>query len=85
MVGGFKGLTLYNAPDSRFICDVVYTNTPPAGAYRGYGTMQELFALEVMMEEIADKLGLDVVEFKRKNWLKIGEPMHMAKKLGEGS
>lgn len=84
MVGGFKGLTLYNAPDSRFICDVVYTNTPPAGAYRGYGTMQELFALEVMMEEIADELGLDVVEFKRKNWLKIGETMHMAKKLGEG-
>jgi putative selenate reductase molybdopterin-binding subunit len=84
MVGGFKGLTLYNAPDSRFICDVMYTNTPPAGAYRGYGTMQELFALEVLMEEIAEKLGLDVVEFKRKNWLKLGEPMHMAKKLGEG-
>jgi|LDZU01.1.fsa_nt_gi putative selenate reductase molybdopterin-binding subunit len=84
MVGGFKGLTLYNAPNSRFICDVMYTNTPPAGAYRGYGTMQELFALEVLMEEIAEKLGLDVVEFKRKNWLKLGEPMHMAKKLGEG-
>jgi putative selenate reductase molybdopterin-binding subunit len=32
MVGGFKGLTLYNAPNSRFICDVVYTNTPIAGA-----------------------------------------------------
>ncbi len=62
----------------------MYTNTPPAGAYRGYGTMQELFALEVLMEEIAEKLGLDVVEFKRKNWLKLGEPMHMAKKLGEG-
>ncbi len=84
MVGGFKGLTIYNAPDSRFICDVVYTNTPPAGAYRGYGTMQELFALEVLMEEIAEQLGVDVIEFKRKNWLKIGEPMHMAKKLGEG-
>ncbi len=84
MVGGFKGLTLYNAPDSRFICDVMYTNTPTAGAYRGYGTMQELFALEVLTEEIAEKLGVDVVEFKRKNWLKLGEPMHMAKKLGEG-
>ncbi len=84
MVGGFKGLTLYNAPDSRFICDVAYTNTPTAGAYRGYGTMQELFALEVFMEEIAEKLGVDVVEFKRKNWLKLKEPMHMAKKLGEG-
>ena len=84
MVGGFKGLTLYNAPNSRFICDVVYTNTPPAGAYRGYGAMQEQFAVEVLMEEIAERLKLDVVEFKKKNWLKLGELMHLARKLGEG-
>lgn len=84
MVGGFKGLTLYNAPNSRFICDVVYTNTSPAGAFRGYGAMQAQFAIEVLMEELAEKLGLDVVEFKRKNWLKLGEPMYLAKKLGEG-
>jgi putative selenate reductase molybdopterin-binding subunit len=84
MVGGFKGLTLYNAPNSRFICDVVYTNTPPAGAYRGYGAMQEQFAVEVLMEEIAEQLKLDVVEFKKKNWLKLGELMHLARKLGEG-
>ena len=84
MVGGFKGLTLYNAPNSRFICDVVYTTTPPAGAYRGYGAMQEQFAIETLMAEIADKLKLDVVEFKKKNWLKLGEPMHLARKLGEG-
>jgi len=84
MVGGFKGLTLYNAPNSRFICDVVYTNTPPAGAYRGYGAMQEQFAIEVLMEEIAEQLELDVVEFKKKNWLKLGESMHLARKLGEG-
>ena len=84
MVAGFKGLSLYNAPNSRFICDVVYTNTPPAGAYRGYGATQAQFAMEVMMEQIAEKLGLDVVEFKRNNWLKIGETMHMARKLGEG-
>jgi len=84
MVGGFKGLTLYNAPNSRFICDVVNTNTPPAGAYRGYGAMQEQFAVEVLMEEIAEQLKLDVVEFKKKNWLKLGEKMHLARKLGEG-
>ncbi|MCK4785012.1 MAG: molybdopterin-dependent oxidoreductase, partial [Desulfobacteraceae bacterium] len=40
MVGGFKGLTLYNPPNVQFISDVVYTNTPPAGAFRGYGAMQ---------------------------------------------
>jgi len=84
MVGGFKGLTLYNASNSRFVCDVVYTNTPPAGAFRGYGAMQCQFGIEVLMEEIAGQLGLDVVEFKRANWLKIGEPMYLAKALGEG-
>lgn len=84
MVAGFKGLTLYNAPNSRFICDVVYTNTPPAGAYRGYGATQAQFAIEVLMEEIAQKLGMDVIEFKRSNWIQIREPMHMARKLGEG-
>ena len=84
MVAGFKGLTLYNAPNSRFICDVVYTNTPPAGAYRGYGATQAQFAIEVLMEEIAQKLNMDVVEFKRNNWIKLNETMHMARKLGEG-
>ena len=84
MVGGFKGLTLYNPPNARFLCDVVYTNTPPSGAFRGYGAMQCQFGVEVLMEEIAERLGLDVIEFKRTNWLKVGEPMHLAKKLGEG-
>ncbi|HEY69915.1 MAG TPA: molybdopterin-dependent oxidoreductase, partial [Anaerolineae bacterium] len=84
MVGGFKGLTLYNAPNSRFLCDVVYTNTPPAGAFRGYGAMQCEYGIEVLMGEIAEALDLDVVEFKRDNWLKVGELMHLSKALGEG-
>ena len=84
MVGGFKGLTLYNPPNSKFVSDVVYTNTPPAGAFRGYGAMQCQFGIEVLMEEIAEKLGLDVVKFKRDNWLKVGETMYLSKALGEG-
>ncbi len=84
MVGGFKGLTLYNPPHARFISDVVYTNKPISGAFRGYGTMQETFALEVLMEEIAEKLKLDVVKFKQKNILKVGETMYLATELGEG-
>ncbi len=84
MVGGFKGLTLYNPPNARFTCDVVYTNTPPAGAFRGYGAMQCQFGIETLMEEIAEQLGLDVVEFKQANWLKVGEVMHLSKALGEG-
>jgi len=84
MVGGFKGLTLYNPPNAHFVCDVVYTNTPPAGAFRGYGAMQCQFGIEVMMAEIAEKLGLDEVEFKRSNWIKLGEDMYLSKALGEG-
>ncbi len=84
MVGGFKGLTLYNPDNIKFNCDVVYTNTPPAGAYRGYGAMQCEYAIEVMMEEIAEQLGLDVIEFKRANWIKVGDGMNLSKKLGEG-
>jgi putative selenate reductase molybdopterin-binding subunit len=84
MVGGFKGLTLYNAPNARFDCDVVYTTKPVPGAFRGYGATQEQFGIEVLMEEIAEKLGVDVVEFKSKNWIQLGEPMYLAKQLGEG-
>jgi putative selenate reductase molybdopterin-binding subunit len=84
MVGGFKGLTLYNPPNARFHSDVVYTNKPPSGAFRGYGAMQCQYGIEVLMEEIAEKLGLDVVEFKRANWLKVGEPMYLSRALGEG-
>ncbi|MFN8562739.1 MAG: molybdopterin cofactor-binding domain-containing protein [Anaerolineae bacterium] len=84
MVSGFRGLSTYNAPYSHFICDVVYTNIPTPGAYRGYGAPQALFALEVHTEEIAHALGMDVIEFKRKNWIKPGDALIMAVALGEG-
>jgi len=84
MVAGQKALTLYNAPHSKFTCDAVYTNRPPAGAFRGYGAMQCFFGLETLMSEIADQMGWDVVEFKRKNWIKEGEVLLLSKALGEG-
>jgi putative selenate reductase molybdopterin-binding subunit len=84
MGGALKGLTLYNAPNTRFLSDVVYTTKPPSGAFRGYGTMQFEYGIEVLMEEIAEQLGLDVVDFKQQNWLQPGETMHLAKALGEG-
>ena len=46
--------------------------------------MQCEFGIEVLVEEIAEQLGLDVVAFKRANWLKLGEPMYLSKALGEG-
>jgi len=84
MVAGQKGLTLYNTPYSSFLCDVVYTNKPVPGAFRGYGAMQCMFGIETLMSEIADEMGWDVVELKRRNWIKVGEELLMAKALGEG-
>ncbi len=83
-VTGLRGLSTYNCPHKRFECKVVYTNIPVPGAYRGYGAPQALFALEVHMEEIAEALGMDLIEFKRKNWVQVGDPMDIAPQLGEG-
>lgn len=83
-VTGLRGLSTYNCPNKRFECKVVYTNIPVPGAYRGYGAPQALFALEVHMEEIAEAIGMDVIEFKRKNWVQVGDPIDMAIHLGEG-
>ncbi|NWF70015.1 MAG: molybdopterin-dependent oxidoreductase [Chloroflexi bacterium] len=83
-VTGMRGLSSYNCPNKLFECHVVYTNIPTPGAYRGYGAPQALFALESHMEDIAIKLGLDVIEFKRLNWVKVGDPLDIAPYLGEG-
>ncbi len=83
-VTGLRGLSTYNAPHKRFDCTVVYTNIPVPGAYRGYGGPQALYALESHMEEIAVAMGLDVFEFRRKNWIKVGDPLSIAPHLGEG-
>jgi putative selenate reductase molybdopterin-binding subunit len=83
-VTGMRGLSTYNCPNKRFECKVVYTNIPVPGAYRGYGAPQAHFALESHMEEIAEALAMDVVEFKQKNWVQVGDPLDIAPQLGEG-
>lgn len=82
-VSGLRGLSSYNCPNKRFDCDVVYTNIPVPGAYRGYGAPQAEFALEAHMEDIARSLGIDVIDFKRKNWVKVGDELDIAPHLGE--
>lgn len=82
-VTGLRGLSTYNCPNKEFDCTVAYTNLPVPGAYRGYGGPQALFALESHMEDIADTLGMDVIEFKRLNWVKLGDPVDIALQLGE--
>ena len=82
-VTGLRGLSSYNCPNKRFECDVVYANIPVPGAYRGYGAPQAEFALEAHMEDIAVELGRDVIDFKRQNWVKIGDELDIAPHLGE--
>ncbi len=84
MVSGFRGLSTYRIGAAEFDCDVVYTNKPTPGAYRGYGAPQALFALECHMEEIALAIGWDPVEFKRRNWVREGDEIMMARAMGEG-
>jgi putative selenate reductase molybdopterin-binding subunit len=77
---GAKAMGLYvgdgpyrKMPNIRFYADIVYTNHPPAGAYRGYGVPQGYWPVERHMEKIARKLGLDPLEFRLKNALRAGE------------
>lgn len=83
-VTGLRGLSSYNCPNKRFECTVAYTNIPIPGAYRGYGAPQALFALESHLEDIAESLGIYVMAFKSKNWVKVGDPMDIAPHLAEG-
>jgi putative selenate reductase molybdopterin-binding subunit len=77
---GHKAMALYvgdgkyrKSPNIRFYADVVYTNHPPAGAFRGYGVPQGYWPVERQMEIIAEDLGLDPIDFRLKNALKAGE------------
>ncbi len=83
-VSASKTLALYRAPNVRVTANSVYTNLPPAGAYRGYGAPQGYFALESIMDEIAEKLNLDPIELRKKNYFREGEEVPIAKVLGEG-
>jgi putative selenate reductase molybdopterin-binding subunit len=83
-VTGLRGLSSYNSENRMFDCYVVYTNIPVPGAYRGYGGPQALFSLEVHMDEIAHALGMDTIEFRKKNWVQAGDPLPIAPLLGEG-
>jgi putative selenate reductase molybdopterin-binding subunit len=77
---GHKSMALYvgdgpyrESPNIRFYADIVYTNTPPSGAYRGYGVPQGYWPVERHMEKIAHQLDLDPISFRLKNALQAGE------------
>ncbi len=82
-VSGQRGLSQYNCPAKRYHADVAYTNRPVAGAFRGYGAPQALFALESHMDDIALSLGMDPIELRRRNWVREGDPLDILPVLGE--
>lgn len=62
----------YEVPHVRADCYAMYTNNPPAGAFRGFGVVQSAFAVESLMDMLAEELGIDPVELRRKNALRLG-------------
>jgi len=77
---GHKSMALYvgdgeyrKSPNIRFYADIVYTNTPPSGAFRGYGVPQGYWPLDRHMEKIARAMGFDPIEFRLKNTIQPGE------------
>ncbi len=77
---GHKSMALYvgdgkyrKSPNIRFYADIVYTNTPPSGAYRGYGVPQGYWPLDRHMDKIALEMGFDPIEFRLKNAIHPGE------------
>lgn len=75
-LSGHKSIPLYGKAEAfRFAYDVVYTNVLSAGAYRGYGATQGLFAVESAVNELAAKMGVDPVALREKNMVKEGQVM----------
>ncbi|NDJ77663.1 MAG: molybdopterin-dependent oxidoreductase [Chloroflexi bacterium] len=81
---GHKAMALYNAPNIKFHTDIVYTNTPPSGAYRGYGVPQGFWAVEQHIEWITREMGFDPLEFRLSNAIKSGDEHPVSKAWSEG-
>ncbi|HLB47936.1 MAG TPA: molybdopterin cofactor-binding domain-containing protein, partial [Anaerolineales bacterium] len=83
-VSGLRGLSTYRCPNMHLDATIVYTNKPVPGAFRGYGAPQAHWALESLMDEIAVDMGIDPVELRLKSAVRSGDPLLLAKALGEG-
>jgi putative selenate reductase molybdopterin-binding subunit len=70
-----ESVSVYRCPNKKIDGTAVYTNTLPAGAYRGYGLPQTGFAIESAIDEMARALSIAPIEFRRRNVIKRGDPM----------
>ncbi|HXG96077.1 MAG TPA: xanthine dehydrogenase family protein molybdopterin-binding subunit [Gemmatimonadales bacterium] len=73
----------YSCPNVRIRARAVATNTPPNGAFRGFGAPQSLFAAELMVEHVAARLHVPSVELRRKWMLRVGDTTATGQKLTE--
>ena len=73
----------YACPNVRIRARAVATNTPPNGAFRGFGAPQSLFAAELMVEHVAERLGMSSVDLRRKWMLRLGDTTATGQKLTE--
>jgi selenium-dependent xanthine dehydrogenase len=73
----------YDLPHVRADCYAMYTNNPPAGAFRGFGVTQSAFAIESMMDMLAERLGMDPIELRRLNALHVGSVTNTGQVLHE--
>ena len=74
-LSGHKSIPLYRLEAHRFAYDVVYTNHMSAGAYRGYGATQGIFAVESIVDELAKELSMDPSALREKNMVREGDVM----------
>src|SRR5664279_2231309 len=70
-----EAMALYRCVNKRVDASSVYTNTVPAGAFRGYGLSQSVFAVESAMDELARRLRIDPIEFRRRNAVRPGDAL----------
>ncbi len=75
----------YEVPNARIDCYAMYTNNPPAGAFRGFGVTQSAFAVESNMDMLARELGMDPFELRRLNALRVGSTTATGQVLHESA
>lgn len=81
--GGIHAAGPYRCDHTRVQGRVVMTNTPPNGAFRGFGAPQTQFAMEVHMERIAERLGMDSVRLREINAMRPGDTTSTGQRLGD--
>ena len=79
---GFSAIGPYRIPNVWIDSFAIYTNRPPCGAYRGFGYSEFHFGLESHMDRVAKALGMDPVEFRKKNAIKEGDTVAYGVEMG---